>query len=279
MKIANSIKVFKHYSYLLQQLVSRDFKVKYKRSVLGVAWSVLNPLFTMIILNLVFSTLFNVKGYSKAVIDYPVYLLTGLVLFNYFAEATNLSNGAIVTNFNLLTKIYIPKYIFPLSKTLSSAVNLLFSFIALYIIFIFEIIMGKQGVYFSPTHFLLIFDVICFVAFTIGISMILSALTVFFRDMFYIWGVILTAWNYLTPIMYPIEIVDNTDNIALKNLMHTIFNINPLYYYVDYARQVVLHNQVPNLMMHLLCFGIAALSLLLGTLFFRSKQDKFIYHI
>ena len=277
MKIVNSLKVFQHYSYLLQQLVSRDFKVKYKRSVLGVAWSVLNPLFTMIILNLVFSTLF--AGKFKTVIDYPIYLLTGLVLFNYFSEATNLSNGAIVTNFNLLTKIYIPKYIFPLSKTLSSAVNLLFSFIALYVIFIFEILMGVKGVYFSPTHFLLIFDVICFVAFTIGVSMILSALTVFFRDMFYIWGVVLTAWNYLTPIMYPAEIVNNYDNVAIRTLMQTIFTVNPLYYYVDYARKVVLYNQVPDLMTHLLCIGIALLSLLLGTLFFRSKQDKFIYHI
>lgn len=276
MKIVNSLKVFKHYSYLLQQLVSRDFKVKYKRSVLGVAWSVLNPLFTMIILNLVFSTLFPMGRYPS-VVDYPVYLLTGLVLFNYFSEATNLSNGAIVTNFNLLTKIYIPKYIFPLSKTLSSAVNLLFSFIALYIIFIFEMIMGK-GVYFSPTHFLLIFDVICFVAFTVGISMILSALTVFFRDMFYIWGVVLTAWNYLTPIMYPVEIVNGTDS-TIKIIMQVIFKINPLYYYVTYARDAVLLNQVPSLTMHLLCLGIALLSLLLGTLFFRSKQDKFIYHI
>lgn len=276
LKIINSLKVFKHYSYLLQQLVSRDFKVKYKRSVLGVAWSVLNPLFTMIILDLVFSSLFGMGRYGS-IKDYPVYLLTGIVLFNYFSEATNLSNGAIVGNFNLLTKVYIPKYIFPLSKVLSAAVNMLFSLIALYFIFIIEILRGKP-VYFSPTHFLLLFDIACFVVFTIGIGLILSTLTVFFRDMFYIWGVVLTAWNYLTPIMYPIEMVANSD-FAFKPFLMFIYKINPLYYYVTYARNVVMDNVVPSLNMHLACIGISALFLLIGVLFFRRKQDKFIYYI
>lgn len=276
MKIVNSLKVFKHYSYLLSQLVSRDFKVKYKRSVLGVAWSVLNPLFTMMILDVVFSSLFAMGRYGS-IKDYPVYLLTGILLFNYFSEATNLSNGAIVTNFNLLTKVYIPKYIFPLSKVLSAAVNMLFSLIALYLIFIIEVIRGK-GVYFSPTHFLLLFDLACFVLFTIGIGLILSALTVFFRDMFYIWGVVLTAWNYLTPIMYPVEMVSNS-KFAFKGFVLFIFKINPLYYYVSYARMCVMDNIVPSLKMHLACLLIAVFFLALGTLFFRSKQDKFIYHI
>jgi len=276
LNLKNSLKVFRHYLYLLQQLVSRDFKVKYKRSVLGVAWSVLNPLFTMIILNLVFSTLFGMGKY-KDIKDYPVYLLTGLVLFNYFSEATNLSNGAIVTNFNLLTKVYIPKYIFPLSKVLSAAVNMLFSLIALYLIFIIEMLRGK-GVSLSPTHFLLIFDLACFVIFTIGVGLILSTLTVFFRDMFYIWGVVLTAWNYLTPIMYPIEMIENS-HTAVKPFMMFIFKINPLYYYVDYARDVVMNNTVPSLSMHLICIGFAFGFLIVGVLFFRNKQDKFIYYI
>lgn len=276
MKIVNSINVFKHYKYLLMQLVSRDFKVKYKRSVLGVAWSVLNPLFTMIILNLVFSQLFNMKS-QGGIKDYPIYLLTGLVLFNYFSEATNLSNGAVVGNFNLLTKVYIPKYIFPLSKVLSSALNLLFSLIALYFIFIIEVLRGKP-VAFSFTHFLLIFDLIFFVLFTVGMGLILSTLTVFFRDMFYIWGVVLTAWNYLTPIMYPISIIENSD-AWYKPYMMFIYHINPLYYYTNYAREVVMDNVVPSLNLHLACILFAVFFLLIGILFFRSKQDKFIYYI
>lgn len=276
LKIVNSIKVFGHYSYLLKQLVSRDFKVKYKRSVLGVAWSVLNPLFTMMILNLVFSSLFGMSR-AEGVKDYPIYLLSGIVLFNYFSEATNLSNGAIVTNFNLLTKVYIPKYIFPLSKVLSSAINMLFSLIALYLIFVIEILLGKP-VAFSPTHFLLLFDIACFVIFTIGISLFLSAITVFFRDMFYIWGVIITAWNYLTPIMYPASMVTKA-GFEYAPIMSFVFKINPLYYYVTYARTCILDNKVPSLAMHGACILIAVVFLIFGVLFFRSKQDKFIYHI
>lgn len=274
LKIMKSVEVFKHYKYLLQQLVARDFKVKYKRSVLGVAWSVLNPLFTMLILNLVFSALFAMGKYSD-IKDYPIYLLTGLVLFNFFSEATNLCNGAVVGNFNLLTKVYIPKYIFPLSKVLSAAVNMLFSLIALYLIFFIEMARGK-GVSLSPTHFLLLFDLACFVIFTIGVGLILSTLTVFFRDMFYIWGVVLTAWQYLTPIMYPASMVNGT---KYQGFMTTVFHVNPLYYFMYYARDCVLNNAVPSLKVHLACIVCAFGCLLIGVLFFRSKQDKFIYYI
>jgi ABC-2 type transport system permease protein len=274
--ILKSLQVFKHYSYLLRQLVARDFKVKYKRSVLGVAWSVLNPLFTMVILDLVFQNIFNMGSYPE-ITSYPVYLLTGLVLFNYFSEATSLCNGAVVTNFNLLTKVYIPKYIFPLSKALSSAVNLLFSLIALYLIFIEEMIrMGT--VHLSFVHFFLIYDLACFVLFTIGIGLIISTFTVFFRDMFYIWGVVLTAWNYLTPIMYPVSMITKSHN-QVANIMKFVFKINPLYYYVTYARDVVLNNMIPSLKWNFLILGIAVFFALVGALIFRAKQDKFIYHI
>lgn len=294
LKIINSVKVFKHYIYLLQQLVSRDFKVKYKRSVLGVAWSVLNPLFTMIILDIVFSQLFRM-GRAGSIKNYPVYLLSGIVLFNYFSEATNLCNGAIVGNFNLLTKIYIPKYIFPLSKVLSAAINLLFSLIALYLIVFEEAIrthiiaanavashaqdaatLVASQVTVSWTHLLLPYDLICMVIFCIGIGLFLSALTVFFRDMFYIWGVVLTAWNYLTPIMYPESILVGS---KFQTMMTFIFHVNPLYYFVKYARTAVLDNAVPSLQLHVACLVCAIAMLIIGILFFRKKQDKFIYYI
>lgn len=279
--IIKSFKVFRHYSYLLRQLVARDFKVKYKRSVLGIAWSVLNPLFTMIILEIVFSEMFHMS--AKNIVDYPVYLLTGILLFNFFSEATNLSNGAIVTNFNLLTKVYIPKYIFPMSKVLSSAINMLFSLIALYAIVIEEVIRthvvpvkADQIMNITWTHLLLPYDLICMTVFCIGLGLLLSALTVFFRDMFYIWGVLITAWNYLTPIIY-------TEDFARKSsfypLLRVIFHLNPLYYFVGYAHTIILFNQVPTLQLHLACATCAVLMLLIGTLFFRHNQDKFIYHI
>jgi len=270
-----SLEVFKRYIYLIQQLVSRDFKVKYKRSILGVLWSVLNPLFTMLILNLVFSSLFNMKSYGK-IKDYSVYLLTGLVLFNYFSEATNLAVGSIVGNFNLITKVYMPKYIFPFSKVLSSALNLLFSLIALYLIVGVEALRGQ--VPFTWANILLPYDLVMLIIFAIGMGLILSALTVFFRDMFYIWGVALTAWTYFTPIMYPIEIISIHHSWFTPYLLFAM-KLNPMYHYINYARTIILFGNVPTLGQHVILFVSSFVFLVIGVLFFRSKQDKFIYYI
>lgn len=265
MKITNSIKVMKKYSYLMQQLVSRDFKVKYKRSVLGVLWSVLNPLFMMIVLSVVFSTLFK-QGLNG--LSYPVYLITGLVLFNYFTEATNLAMGSVVNNFGLITKVYMPKYIFPMSKVFSSAINLLFSMVALYLIILVE----HSRI--SPTHLLLPFAILFILIFAMGMAMLLSALTVFFRDMFYIYGVIVTAWTYLTPIMYTTDFLQK----GHQNILF-ILKLNPLYHYIEFARDCVLYNRVPSLREFLICLISSLVMLAIGMLFFRSKQDKFIYYI
>lgn len=266
MKIVNSIKVFKRYSFLLQQLVMRDFKVKYKRSVLGVLWSVLNPLFMMIILTLVFSRVFKLS--DPSIKNYPVYLLTGLLFFNYFSEATNLGLGAVVGNFNLITKVYMPKYIFPLSKVLSSGLNFVFSFVALYLIILFE------RVPITWVHIFLPLDMIYITIFAIGVSMFISALAVFFRDMFYIYGVILTAWTYVTPVMYSLKILDSVRYPWLVPLL----KLNPLYHYITYARDIIF-GTVPSLQQNLICLAASLITLAIGLLFFRSKQDKFIYYI
>jgi len=273
--INNSLKVFLHYSYLLQQLVIRDFKVKYKRSVLGVLWSVLNPLLTMLILYIVFTTFFKM-GKSKGIPEYSVYLLTGLVIFNYFSEATNLCLGAITGNFNLLTKVYIPKYIFPLSKVLSSAINLLFSLVAMYVIVIVQVILGNVPL--SWTNLLLPYDIVCVIIFAAGMGLLLSALTVFFRDMFYIWGVVLMAWMYFTPIMYSLDLV--TDNsLPYAKVLLTVMKMNPLYQYINYARTLILFGNVPTPTQSLMVLVCSLVMLAIGLLVFRSNQDEFIYYI
>lgn len=271
----NSLKVFKRYSYLLQQLVSRDFKVKYKRSVLGVLWSVLNPLLTMAILYVVFTTFFNMKS-SGSIKNYAVYLLSGIVLWNYFAEATNLSLGAVVGNFNLITKVYMPKYIFPLSKVLSSALNLLFSLVALYLIVAVQVAMGLLP--FGWTNLLLPYDLVMLTVFAIGMGLMLSAITVFFRDMYYIWGVVLTAWMYFTPIMYSFDLVESSKLWYAHKVM-LLMKCNPMYQYVNFARVILLNNQVPTAGQFFLTFLCSALMLVIGLLFFRRQQDKFIYYI
>ena len=137
--IKNIIQVMKRYRFLLEQLVLRDFKVKYKRCFLGVVWSLLYPLLMMGVMALIFS---NVFRFSVPGVNYLVYLMTGLVMFNYFSEASNLSMGSVVANFGLINKIYIPKYIFPLSKCLFVGINFLLTLIPLYLI----IFITGQGV-------------------------------------------------------------------------------------------------------------------------------------
>lgn len=263
--------MFKRYKFLLGQLVARDFKVKYKRSVLGVLWSVLNPLFTMIILSLVFSSIFHLEN-SPDVVDYSAFLLIGIVLWNYFAEATSIGMGGIVYNFGLLTKVYIPKYIFPISKVLSSALNMLFALIPMYIIAVVKIR------HFYWVNIFLPYDLICLIGFASGLALLLSALTVFFRDMFYIHNVITTAWMYLTPVMYSVTQIAHGHVWYVRYLV-IVMKINPMYQYLTFARTIILSGRIPTLFQFVTVAVYAAVMLIIGGLFFRSKQDKFIYYI
>ena len=175
MFIKNVVTNLKKYMFLLQQLVSRDFKVKYKRSILGVVWSLLYPLLTMAVMAIVFS---NVFKFSTPGVSYLAYLLSGLVMFNYFSEASNLAMSSVVANFSLLNKIYIPKYIFPLSKCLFVGINFLLTLIPLYVV------LFATGTGINIYHIFLPYAFLCLFMFTLGMGFILSAVSVFLRDMF-----------------------------------------------------------------------------------------------
>ena len=203
------------YKDLIKELVIRDIKVKYKKSVLGVLWSVLNPLLMMIVLTVVFSEVFK-----SSISNFPLYLITGQVIFNFFSEATNMSMMSVLGNGSLIKKVYIPKYIFPLSKTLFGLVNLVFSLIAVMIVFIFT----KQNVGITVVFILLLF--IYVTIFSLGIGFILSSTAVFFRDILHLYSILLIVWNYLTPVFYPLEIVPNK--------YRSFIFLNPMTYYVDY---------------------------------------------
>ena len=262
-KIINNLKyTYKKYSFLLQQLVSRDFKVKYKRSVLGIFWSLLYPVLTMTVMALVFTNMFK---FSTPGVNYLVYLMTGLVIFNYFSEASNLAMSSVVANFSLINKVYIPKYIFPLSKCLFVGINFLLTLIPLYAI----IFITGTGV--NIYHLLLPYVFFCLFLFTIGFGLILATISVFLRDMFYIYGVIITLWTYLTPIMYDISIIPASYQI--------IFKLNPLYWFIYFARDIILYNQVPGINVWIYCAVFAIGFLLLGIFIFKKKQDKFIYYV
>lgn len=262
MKIVQYFKGLSEFSFLLQQLVKRDFKVKYKRSILGVLWSVLYPLFMMLIMMTVFQNLFRMTGGE---INYPVYIITGLVLFNFMTDSTNLALSSVIGNFNLITKIYIPKYIFPLSKVLTGVVNWFFQLLALYGV----IIITKQSI--TLLHFWLLFDILCLFMFTLGLGLILSALMVFFRDMQYLYSLIVLAWTYTTPIFYDISLVGEQ--------LEPLFSVNPMYQYIKFARDIILYCQLPTIQQFLFVFNAGLIMLIIGLVFFKKTQDQFIYYI
>ncbi len=262
MLFKNVIINLKKYSFLLQQLVSRDFKVKYKRSFLGVLWSLLYPILTMIVMAIVFSNIFRM---STPGVSYLAYLLSGLVMFNYFSEATNLSMSSVVANFQLINKIYIPKYIFPLSKCLFVGINFLLTLIPLYIVLI------ATGTGINIYHLFLPYTFICLFMFTLGMGLILSTISVFLRDMFYIYGIIVMMWTYLTPIMYDISMISEKLQIVLK--------LNPLYHYINFAREIILYGRIPQLFTWGICLVSSVAVLIIGLLIFKKNQDKFIYYM
>lgn len=251
---------FYKYRGLLWELVLRDIKVKYKRSVLGFLWSLLNPLLMMVVIYIVFSNLFRFD-----IENFPIYLLTGQIFFNFFAEATSMAMVAIMSNGSLIRKVYIPKYIFPMSKVLSSFVNLLFALLAIVIMIFITKVRISWTIIFFPLSLLYL---LCF---AMGIGLILSAYAVFFRDLIHLYGILLTAWTYLTPIFYPISIIPEKYQALIK--------VNPMYYYIEYFRQIILYSQVPSLYLNLICLFISIFTLLLGLYAFYRNQNRFILYI
>lgn len=256
----NVIRASYLYRFLLHQLVSRDFKTKYKRSVLGIFWSFLNPMLTMLVQYIIFSTIFK-----QDIPNFPAYLIIGVVFFNFFNESSSMGLSSIIDNSQLITKVYIPKYIFPISRVMSSCVNMLLSFVPMFaIIFI-------TGIPIKPVLLLLPYSILCTVAFSLGASLFLSSAMVFFRDMQFIWGVVSMLWMYATPIFYPETIIPQQFQIILK--------LNPMYHFIRFSRTVILDGISPDPQAYLFCFLGAVIPLVIGALLFKKTQDKFILYI
>ena len=268
-KIKNIMGNFKHYWFLMTQLISRDFKVKYKRSVLGVLWSLLYPILMLTVMTIVFSQMFKFKVEG---VNYVVYLMTGIIMWNYFSEASNSAMTSVVMNFGLINKVYIPKYIFPVAKCLFVGINFVLTLIPwLAIVGLSYLGLGQYTCHFSIYYLLLPYIFLCMFLFTVGISLFLSCVSVFLRDVFYIYGIVLIMWNYLTPVFYSIEIIPGT--------LQTIFKLNPMYQYLNATRDIVLFGNCPTLGTLCILGGIAALAMTIGSVVFKKNQDKFIYYV
>lgn len=246
--------------FTITSLVSRDFKLKYRRSALGVLWSVLNPLLMMIVLSVVFSTFFKFS-----IENYPLYVILGNVMFALMADSTSGAMNSIIESSSLIKKIRIEKLIFPLEKVLFQLVNFCISLIAVAAVMIFFQVMPHVSLLALPLLLLYV------VLFSAGVGMALSALSVFFRDVCHLWGVVITAWTYATPLFYPVEI--------LPDWAAPIMQYNPMYHYVSYFRDLILGGTVPGLQENLLCLGMAVAAFAIGLLIFKKTEKKFILYV
>lgn len=254
------IQIFGKYRFLLTQLVEKEFKNKYRRSYLGILWSLLNPLLMMVIVSSVFSFIFRFN-----IEKFPVYLILGQITFNFFSEATQVSVSTITGSGQLIKKVYLPKYIFPLSKVFFSFVNFLISFIAVFIVMAYYGVRPNINMLFLPLWMIYYF------IFTLGISLFLSALMVFLRDTQHLYSLVMVALGYLTPVFYPVA--------SLAPWMQKVMNLNPLYHYVTYLRNIFLYAQCPSLLDNMVCLGLALISLTIGMRYFFKKQKTFILYI
>ena len=251
---------FKKFRPLLTELVERDIKIKYRKSVLGVLWTLLNPLLMMCILAIVFSNLFKFD-----IENYPVYILSGQVIYNFFNESTTSAMSAIINNASLLKKVYIPKYMFVLSRILSSIINMLASHCALLIVMI---VLGCEMHW---TMILFPIPAALLVIFCLGIGLILATVTVKFRDIMHLYGVFTTGLMYLTPVIYAMSL--------LPGWLYKIVMINPVTNYLMMYRDVVLAGSCFSLFSFCLGLAEAVAALLIGLALFAKKQDTFILNI
>ena len=252
--------VYDHYTFLLKQLVARDFKTKYKRSALGMAWSFVNPLLTMSVQYVVFSTLFK-----SNIPNYPVYLLTGIVFFNFFNEAVTIGMMAITGNATLIKKVYMPKYIYPVSKVISSCVGFLCALAPLFLV----MLITKTP--FRVSMFLLVFDILCLLGFIIGLVLLLATAMTFFQDTQFLWGIACMMWQYMTPIFYPETII--------PKVLLPYYRLNPMYQFVTFARTCLIEGVSPAPSSYFMCLASACVMLVFGVLVFRKQQNKFVLYL
>lgn len=248
------------YRDLIFQLIRRDIVTRYKRSVLGILWTMLNPLGTMLILSVVFSQLFNMRG------TYPAFIITNLIAWGFFSQTTAASLSAMLWGSSLFQRIYLPRTAFVVSTIGTGLVNMLLSLVPLVFIYL------VTGVPLHATILLLPVSMLLLAAFSLGISLILSTFVAFFPDVAEMYPILLTAWMYLTPIIYPEEWLANIFDGWLLQL-------NPLFPVIKVFRIVIFDGKYPTLAEWGIAAGIALGTLLIGWIFFTQKSKSFAYHV
>lgn len=246
--------------FLFEELVKRDFTKKYKRTVLGMLWSVLGPLMTLGVMALVFTRFFG-----RDMEHYIIYLSCGNLLYNYFKESTSTGMTALYDNANIFSKVNVPKYMFLISKNVSVLINFSLNLLVLFFFCVLD------HVPFTWKFLLLLYPIACFVVFNLGMGLILSAVYLMFRDMAYLYNIFTLLLMYLSAIFYTID--------AYPVVFRSLFYLNPVFVYIDYFREIILHAAMPSAGLHILAAVYALVALLIGGVIYKKKNYKFLYYI
>lgn len=258
--LQDSLLRFRKNHFLFEELVKRDFKKKYKGTVLGIGWSLLSPLLTLLVLYTVFSHFFG-----RGIAHYTTYLFCGNLLFSYYRESTTRGMASLMGNAGIFTKINVPKYIFLFSRNVSSLINFALSLI------IFFVFVWLDHIDFGIHFIMLLYPVLCLVFFNIGVGLIISALYVFYRDIRYLYDIFAMLLMYLSAIFYPTSI--------LPEKYQMLFLLNPVFVYIKYFRTIVLEGAVPSLEYHLLCAFYAFLAVAVGGYIYKKYNHRFLFYV
>lgn len=254
------LKKLKQHQFLFSELVKRDFAKKYKRTILGMAWSILSPLMNLIIMWMVFNNFFG-----NNVNHYVVYLFAGQLVFSYFTDATNLGMNSLVGNAGIFTKVNVPKYLFLFSQNVSSLINFGLTLL------IFFTFVAIDGIPFTWLFLLLIYPTVCLVVFNLGVGLVLSALFVFFRDMQYLWGILTQLIMWMSAIFYTID--------GYRPMVQNLFLLNPIYLYIRYFRKIVIDGVIPTPQFHLLAAAYALIAFGVGAWMYKKYNHEFLYYV
>lgn len=248
------------FRYALFNFISTSLSSRYRRSTIGFFWSLLNPLFTMIIMAVVFSSLYKIPF-----TQFSLYLFSGLLPWNLITSSLQMGSMSIINAETFLKKIYIPKMLFPMVTIGVELTNFTFSLVSLFVLAIFF------GAKLGWSLLLLPFALLLLTVFLFGLVLIVSVLTVFFRDFSHILHVLLLGLFYLTPIMYPITL--------LSERLQVIVNLNPFYYFITLFHNIIYESIVPQSYTWILCTCLAILSVGFGLVIFRKKEKDIIYRL
>lgn len=250
----------RRHQFLFEELVKRDFKKKYKRTVLGMTWSLLSPLLLLLVMKLVFTQFFG-----RTMEHYTIYLFCGNLVFTYFSDSTSQGMSSLLGNSRIFTKVNVPKYLFLFAKNVQTLINF---GISLVVFFLFCIL---DKITFTWKFIFLLFPCATLLLFNIGMGLILSALFVFFRDIQYLWSVFIRLLMYMSAIFYTLD--------SYPEDIQNMFLINPVYLHIRYFRQIVIDGEIPALWFHLLILGYVLLVLLIGCWMYKKYNHRFLYYV